>query len=116
MKSHHLFLLLLFFLVSCAPSTPAPTATPAPTPTSTLKPIPTATLMPSPTPETWVAGVEDLGVELPSELFEFIKDQHPVLSADGEQILNAEIDEVLLEKKVGVWEKMGKSYGCVSFT
>ena len=72
MKSHHLFLLLLFFLVSCAPSTPAPTATPAPTPTSTLKPIPTATLMPSPTPETWVAGVEDLGVELPSELFEFI--------------------------------------------
>ena len=58
MKSHHLFLILVFFLASCTPSTPVPTATPLPTVTSTLTPIPTITPTATSTPEAWVAIAE----------------------------------------------------------
>ena len=113
MKFHHLFLLLLFFSPSCTQSTPAPTATPVPT--STFTPPPTATQTPSqtPTPETWVPGaVANTGTELFKELFDSIKDSNPVLSADGNQILNAEdAAEILaVRNESGEWVSPIKMY------
>ena len=88
MKSHHLFLLSIFFLASCSPSTPAPTATPVPT--STLTPIPTATS----TPEAWVAIVEEYGMpaDLPAGAY-FSKDGTKILSADREELYVLEKNE-----------------------
>ncbi|MCF6277730.1 MAG: hypothetical protein L3J16_03145 [Anaerolineales bacterium] len=96
MKKSLIFVLLMMLLNACAPQTaPVP-------PTATLVP-PTATPLPSPTPlpETWVSAGNGEGIVLPEELFDIVKEQNPVVSADGEQIINSETDEVLLEKKDG---------------
>ena len=85
MKPQKIFLLLVFFLASCTPSTPAPTATPAPT--STLTPIPTVTQTATSTPEAWVAIVDAYGMpaDLPADAY-FSEDGEKILSADGEEI------------------------------
>jgi len=111
MKTQHFFLLVIFFIASCSPIISAPTV--VPTHTTTLPPIPTATQIPSqtPLPETWVSGPEaNTGTELSKELFESIENQNPILSEDGDQILNADTGEVLLEMVEGEWEKAVKEY------
>ena len=104
-KIFFVILLVTLILNACAPEL---TAIPVP-PTATKTPRSAATQTPSPTPETWVSGMEaNIGIELPTALFDAIKEQNPVLSADGSQILNAETSEVLLEKRDGVWQDIAQ--------
>lgn len=102
MKSHHLFLLLLFFLASCTPSTPVPTVTPVPTTTSTLTPVPTIT--PTATPEPWVAIVDEYG--LPEEMAKELGDQEFIVSETiYGMLLKDETGTVLFEQIRGEWRK-----------
>jgi len=103
-RTFSLLFAIAFSLSACAPQAmPVPTAlsseTPAPTATAIETPLPTATSL----PETWISAKNGTGIALPAELFDLVKDQNPYLSDDGEQIINAESDEVLLENQNGQW-------------